>query len=231
MEKTKAYKPGVQSVPFKGVIFDMDGTLIASTEADFLAWKKTFEDYNRQLTYETYFPLLGMKSQDVIRKILKLPAEQVDDALARKMFHFEEIMKTKGIDPIPFAEELLKKLSKLDVKLALATSSRNMKMNLVMKKLNFLQYFNKTVTGEEVHNSKPHPDIFLKAAEKLKLHPEDCVVIEDAANGVTAAKSAGMKCIAITTTHTKDQLQHADVIIDTFEEFDYNHLCSTLKHA
>lgn len=229
MEKIKLHSESENSLPFKGVIFDMDGTLIASTEADFLAWKNTFEDYNKELTYETYFPLLGMKSQDVIKKILKLHAEEVDGALAKKMFHFEEIMKTKGIDPIPFAEDLLKRLKKLPVKIALATSSRNMKMNLVMKKLNFLQYFDKTVTGEEVHNSKPHPDIFLKAAEKLKLHPEDCVVIEDAANGVTAAKSAGMKCIAITTTHSKEQLQHADIIIDTFEEFDYAHLCAAAK--
>ena len=207
----------------------MDGTLIASTEADFLAWKNTFADYGQELTYETYFPMLGMKSQDVIKKIMNLDGEEVDKALAKKMQHFEKVMDVNGIAPIPYAEDLLKKIHALPVKLALATSSRKMKMRLVMTKLNFLQYFDETVTGEEVHNSKPHPDIFLLAAKKLNLAPEDCIVIEDAASGVTAAKSAGMKCIAITTTHDKQQLQHADIVIDTFEEIDFEHLCSTVK--
>jgi beta-phosphoglucomutase family hydrolase len=219
----------IPTLPFKGVILDMDGTLIASTEADFLAWKNTFADYGQELTYDTYFPMLGMKSQDVIRKIMKLDGEEVDRALSKKMAHFETIMDVKGIAPIPYAEDLLKTLRTLPVKLALATSSRKMKMRLVMTKLNFLQYFDETVTGEEVHNSKPHPDIFLLAAKKLNLAPEDCIVIEDAASGVTAAKSAGMKCIAITTPHDKQQLQHADIVIDTFEEIDFEHLCSTVK--
>jgi len=209
------------SLLFKGVIFDMDGTLIASTEADFLAWKRTFADNGKYLTYETYFPLLGMKSADVISKELKLKGKEVDKALADKLVYFEEIMKTKGIDPIPFAEELLKTVRKLPVKMALATSSRRMKMQMVMKKLNFLQYFDEVVTGEEVHKSKPAPDIFLRAAEKLKLDANECIVIEDASTGVTAAKSAGMTCIAITTTHARDQLQHADLVIDSFKEIDF----------
>ena len=229
MEKLLDKNTSEYHLPFKGVILDMDGTLIASTEADFLAWKSTFTDYGKELSYETYFPMLGMKSQDVIRKILKLDGEDVDQALSKKMAHFEEIMNVKGIEPIPHAEDLLIKLHQLPIKVALATSSRKMKMRLVMKKLDFLKYFDEAVTGEEVHNSKPHPDIFLLAAKKLNLAAEDCVVIEDAANGVTAAKSAGMKCIAITTTHNRAQLEHADIVIDTFEEIDFEHLCSTVR--
>lgn len=216
-------------LPFKGVIFDMDGTLIASTEADFLAWKRTFADNGKDLTYETYFPLLGMKSADVIAKELKLEGKEVDRALADKLVYFKEIMETKGIDPIPFAEELLKTVRKLPVQMALATSSRRMKMKMVMEKLNFLQYFDEIVTGEEVFNSKPAPDIFLRAAEKLKLHATECIVIEDASTGVTAAKSAGMTCIAITTTHSKDQLQHADLVIDTFKEINFENLCNVIQ--
>ncbi|MBA4139493.1 MAG: HAD family phosphatase [Segetibacter sp.] len=212
------------SLPFKGVIFDMDGTLIASTEADFLAWKRTFADNGKDLSYETYFPLLGMKSADVISKQLKLEGKEVDKALADKLVYFEEIMETKGIDPIPFAEELLKTVRKLPVKMALATSSRRMKMQMVMKKLNFLQYFDEVVTGEEVYKSKPAPDIFIRAAEKLRLDAKECIVVEDASTGVAAAKSAGMMCIAITTTHARDQLQHADLVIDNFKEIDFENI-------
>lgn len=213
------------SLPFKGIIFDMDGTLIASTQADYLAWKRTFANHGKELTYESYFPLLGIKSADVIKKELHLQGTEVDKALADKLCYFKEIVETKGIDPIPYAEDLLKAVRKLAVKVALATSSRRMKMQMVMEKLNLLQYFDQIVTGEEVHNSKPSPDIFLRAAEKLKLDPKECIVIEDAANGVTAAKKAGMMCIAITTTHTKDQLSHADLVIDTFKEVDFEKLC------
>jgi beta-phosphoglucomutase family hydrolase len=212
------------SFHFKGVIFDMDGTLIASTEADFLAWKRTFADNGKDLTYETYFPLLGMKSADVISKELKLQGEEVDKALADKLIYFEDIITTSGIDPIPFAEELLKTVKKLPVKMALATSSRRMKMQMVMKKLNFLHYFEQIVTGEEVYNSKPAPDIFIRAAEKLELNPEECIVIEDASTGVSAAKSAGMRCIAITTTHARAQLQHADLVVDSFREIDLENI-------
>ncbi len=202
----------------------MDGTLIASTEADFLAWKRTFADNGKDLSYETYFPLLGMKSADVISKQLKLEGKEVDKALADKLVYFEEIMETKGIDPIPFAEELLKTVRKLPVKMALATSSRRMKMQMVMKKLNFLQYFDEVVTGEEVYKSKPAPDIFIRAAEKLRLDAKECIVVEDASTGVAAAKSAGMMCIAITTTHARDQLQHADLVIDNFKEIDFENI-------
>ena len=212
------------SFPFKAVIFDMDGTLIASTEADYLAWKKTFEDNGRELTYEDYFPLLGIKSADVVEKELKLEGEKVDKALAKKLEYFEEIVATKGIDPIPFAEDLLKRLRKMPIKIALATSSRKMKMQMVMTKLDFLKYFDVLVTGEEVHHGKPSPAIYFLAAEKLGLKPEDCVVVEDAANGVIAAKDAGMKCIAITTTHAKAQLHRADVIIDSFENLNIQQL-------
>jgi beta-phosphoglucomutase-like phosphatase (HAD superfamily) len=108
--------------------------------------------------------------------------------------------------------------------MALATSSRKMKMKLVMEKLDFLQYFDAIVTGEEVHHSKPAPDIFLLAAKKLDLSTQDCLVIEDAASGVTAAKSAGMKCIAITTTHKEEDLEHADLIIHSFKEINFEQL-------
>jgi beta-phosphoglucomutase family hydrolase len=213
-----------KALPFKGIIFDMDGTLIASTEADYLAWKKTFADHGRNLTYESYYPLLGIKSADVAKKELKLEGEEVDLALAKKLEYFEEIIETKGIDPIPFAQDLLKKLRKQPIKMALATSSRKMKMKLVMEKLDFLQYFDAVVTGEEVHHSKPAPDIFLLAAKRLGLSTQDCIVIEDAASGVAAAKSAGMKCIAITTTHKEEDLEHADLIIHSFKEIDFEQL-------
>ncbi len=215
-------------LPFKGVIFDMDGTLIESTEADYLAWKRLFADYQKPLSYEDYFPLLGAKSAVVVQSRLLLNEEQTKFALAKKLKYFTEIISQNGIQPVPFAVKLLQQLQQYDLKIALATSSRRKKVKMVLKLTGLLPYFEVIVTGEEVSIGKPAPDIFLMAAKKLDLTPSECLVIEDAINGIKAAKNAGMKCIAITTTHSAEMLQEADLIIETYEAVNFQDLCSVI---
>src|SRR5438067_13854001 len=94
-------------------------------------------------------------------------------------------------------------------------------MTMVLTQLNFLQYFDAIVTGDEVHHSKPAPDIFLKAADRLGLSAKDCFVVEDGPIGVAAAKNAKMKCVAITETHPVDKLHQADVVIHSYEDADF----------
>lgn len=225
-------KPGYQNsnatvdLSCKAVIFDMDGTLIESTEADYLAWKWLFEDYNHSLSFHDYMPMLGIKSVDVIKSRLDLTPEEMNKALQQKMAYFKEVVANNGIRTVPFVNELLKGFKKYPVHMALATSSRKEKMRLLMEKLNLLQYFDVIVTGEEVKRGKPAPDIFLQAAERLQVLPEACVVVEDTVHGVAAAKNANMKCVAIATTHTADLLQQADLVIDTFEKADLKDWCS-----
>jgi len=215
-------------LPYEGVILDMDGTLIESTEADFLAWKWLFADYNRSFTFQEYMPLLGIKSADVIQARLDLQGDELKNALQRKMNYFKEVVANNGIRTVPFAEAFLKSLKNYHVQIALATSSRREKMGLLMEKVGLLKYFDVIITGEEVQRGKPAPDIFIHAARTMLLNADKCVVIEDAVNGVAAAKNAGMKCIAITTTHSADQLRQADMVIDTFENANFQNWCSFL---
>ena len=200
------------------IIFDMDGTLVATTEADFLAWQRIFADAGRQLSFEDYFPLLGKKSHDVVYHVLHLEGESAENALNAKMRYFEEIVSEKGISLMPNAEILLKKLKSLGIPLALATSSRKLKMELVLEEVGLLEYFDVLVSGEDVKKGKPSPDIFLLAAEKLNVEPGHCIVVEDAVSGVKAAKDAGMKCIAVTNTHNAEDLTIADMVISDFSE-------------
>jgi beta-phosphoglucomutase family hydrolase len=218
LKKTKEVIESKKSFPFKGVIFDMDGTLIESTEADYVAWKLLFEDYRQQLSFEDYFPLIGMKSAVVVQTRLQLDEAETIKALAQKLKYFEEFVHNNGINAVPFAIKLLQQLKQYDIKIALATSSRTSKMKMVFELMELEQYFDVVVNGDNIKNSKPAPDIFLLAAKKLKILPVDCVVIEDAASGVKAAKNAGMKCIAITTTHTEDFLAEADLVINSYED-------------
>ena len=213
----------------KGVIFDMDGTLIETTEADYLAWKRVFTDYHKELSFEDYFPLIGMKSAIVVQSRLSLDEEETKKALSQKMKYFSEIVTEKGIQVVPYAIKFLKQLKAENLKIALATSSRQEKMNFVLQLTNLTSYFDIIVTGDLVQKSKPAPDIFLKAAEKLQLKPDDCLVVEDAANGVKAAKNAGMKCVAITTTHTEDLLQQADLVINSYEDLDLQKIFTELQ--
>lgn len=219
------------AIPFKAVIFDMDGTLIASTEADYLAWKRLFAEYGIDLTFEKYFPLLGKKSADVVKSRLHLEGDAIAAAMQKKLEYFDEVVKENGIQLIPYADVFVKSVKQYGVKMALATSSRKHKMERVMQLVGLLSYFDVTVTGNEIENGKPAPDIFIKAAGRLQVPPAECVVFEDAVSGVQAAKAAGMKCIAITTTHPAEALPEADIVIDSFEGADFVQLCRQLQKS
>lgn len=217
------------SLPYKGVIFDMDGTLIVSTEADYLAWERVFNDYGKQLSFDEYHPLLGIRSTNVVKEHLGITGEEeVKKILKDKLDYFTEIITANPIKPVLAAEAFLKSMANYPVKVALATSSRKEKMKLVLEQLDFLRYFDVIVTGDEVENSKPAPDIFLKAAGRLGLLPEECVVVEDGPAGVAAAKNAKMKCVAITETHTFDRLHQADIVIDSYKNADFMEISKRL---
>jgi beta-phosphoglucomutase family hydrolase len=218
-----------QGMPWpSAVIFDMDGTLVATTEADFLAWQKLFYEFGTDLSYEGYFPLLGRKSQDVVEHILGLEGEVAQRAMARKMELFAEIVRVQGIQVMPHAEDFLDTLAGAGIPMALATSSRKRKMQLVMQDTGLGKYFPVMVAGEEVETGKPHPGIFLLAADKLGADPWRCLVLEDTSSGIAAAKSAGMKCIAIVSTHEAKDLGQADHIIRDFSELSLDLLANCM---
>lgn len=213
----------------EAVIFDMDGTLADSTRADYLAWERLFQDYDQKLSYEEYIPLLGIKSVTVANKYLPLKDEQeLKDALARKLVYFEDIINENGIFALPHAGDFLKQVHQAGIPMALATSSRRAKMEMVMERLGFLGYFDVIVAGEEVTKSKPDPEVFIRAAEKLKADPQKCLVFEDAVHGVQSAKEANMKCIAIEAEHTKGLLDKADLVVAGFKNLDFNELRETM---
>lgn len=198
------------------VIFDMDGTLVATTEADFLAWQQLFALYGKHLSYDDYYPLLGRKSADVVKLGLGLTGADAESAMAKKMALFAEIVAQQGVETLPDVRNLLAQLQKAGVPMALATSSRKKKMELVMQTAALESYFSVFVTGEEVDKGKPHPQIFQMAATRLHMPAERCVVVEDTVSGIRAAKAAGMACVAISSTHERNELAEADLLIDHF---------------
>ncbi|MBK8982566.1 MAG: HAD-IA family hydrolase [Ignavibacteria bacterium] len=131
--------------------------------------------------------------------------------------------------PIEGIRELINIFSAKGLRPNVASSSSAANICLVLDKAYLKQHFNLSY-GEEVQNGKPSPDIFLRAAEYFNAHPEDCFVIEDSANGVTAAKSAGMHCIGFRNSNSGEQkIDHADIIVNSFSSAEIGNILNFIE--
>ncbi|MFA5714871.1 MAG: HAD family phosphatase [Candidatus Paceibacterota bacterium] len=210
----------------KGVIFDMDGVLTDNKEQDFTAWKRLFTDFGLDLNFEGYKSFTGMKGEAIVLKYIKPEAKEEEATMLtrRKEDYFiEEIKKTK-IEPTKGVVRLLNDLKENNIKIGIGTAAMEFKAYAILKELGIKDFFEVLVSAEKVKKGKPDPETYLKVAEYLNLKPEECIVIEDAPNGIEAAKNGGIKCIAITSTHKESELQQADKIIDSFDELKINEL-------
>ena len=204
----------------KGVIFDMDGVLTDNKEQDFTAWKRVFADFGIDLSFEGYKAFTGMKGEAIVKKYIRPSAgdEEATALTRRKEDYFIEEIKKSKIDPTPGVIRLLNDLKMNNIRMGIGTAAMKFKAYAVLDELGIRDFFKVLVSAEEVKKGKPDPETYLKVAEELHLRPEECFVIEDAPNGIEAAKNGGIKCIAITTTHERSELGQADRIIDSFDE-------------
>lgn len=200
----------------KGAIFDLDGTLIFSPNLHITAWKKLFASYGISLTEEELKEQSGYKNIIFIKKILDRRNRNDLDANAlsnEKDAIVISILKTSPATVFPDAIQLLQLLKKNSVKIALATSSSKQTALILAKEL--LTYFDFMVFAEDVDYGKPYPEMFLKAAEGLKLNSEDCIVFEDAKSGIEAAKRGGFYCVARNNKLDQD-LSGANLVIEKY---------------
>lgn len=207
-------------MPDKVIIFDMDGVLIDSEPAYHKMNKKLFSEFGIEMDEENYKALVGLPSLPMWTMLkekynLKNEISEFMNLEKRRMI---EILDSELISkPMHGVNDLLKIFKDKKYKLSVASSSAKANINFVLNKLNLNHYFDFVISGEEVVNGKPAPDIFLRAAEKLNASPEKCFVIEDSKNGIAGANSAGMKSIGFTNNNSNPQdLSNADLIINNF---------------
>jgi HAD superfamily hydrolase (TIGR01509 family) len=202
-------------------IFDMDGTLLESTKIDYNAWVMLFGEYGSDfVSFDEYRKLLGVKSIDIIKEYLTLEGDGLDMALKKRLQFIKDIIEEEGLMAVPYAEQFLIDAKNASFKMALATGARQEKMETVLGKVGLGKYFDVIVTGDDVRKGKPDPALFLEAAKRLGIEPSQAIVVEDAENGISAAKNAGMKSIAITTTTPAEELMQADLIINSYKGLD-----------
>ncbi len=203
----------------KAVIWDMDGVIADTAPYHFKAWHEVFLKRGVNFTEEDFKRHFGQRNDTIIRSVLGQSISQGDlDNIANEKEANYRRLVAPNIEPLPGAINLIKLLNKNGVKMAIASSAPLENIQLIARGLGIDNYFQAIVWGREVMEGKPSPQGFLLAAQKLGIEPGNCVVIEDAVAGVAAAKSAGMKCLAVTTTHPKEKLKEADLILDTLEE-------------
>lgn len=192
----------------QGAIFDMDGVLVDNLEYHIRAWQQLGSEQGRKLSRESIRRVFGQRNDEMIRSLFDSSLSR--DVLVLYAARKEEIYRAlmaPALTPVPGLPGLLDGLREAGMRTAVATSGPRENAHLVLDGLDLRRYFDAVVTGDDVSRSKPHPDIFLLAARRLGLPPEQCVVFEDSSSGIEAAARAGCRCIALATTHPASELR------------------------
>lgn len=212
---------------FDAFIFDMDGVLIDSETFYSEMEQVNFRLLGLNISHEEHITYQGTATDEMWKKIKeKHNVQNTVDELVKMTndLTIPVFRKMEKIDPMRGVLDLLLALEKKNIPLALASSSYPEVIEIVLEKTKLKKFFGVVVNSRMAGNSKPAPDIFLLASEKLDILPHKCIVVEDSANGIAAAKAAGMFCIAFNGPGSEHQDQSkADVIIK-----DYNHLTQAL---
>lgn len=207
----------------KSVIFDMDGVIVDSEAIHIKMKIKTLQEYGIACTREDCLPYFGRSSNAFFKDFIKQSPKKIslEKIVARKHALFLQYLENSGeAAPIDGALELIRELHTAKVPLALASSSVRRNIELFLKKFAVFSYFGVILSGAELKQSKPDPEIYLLAAQKLGLKPCECAVIEDAQAGVIAAKRAGCYCIAYNNPQYKNcgqDLSAADIQVTSLK--------------
>lgn len=201
-----------------GVIFDMDGVIVDSNPYHKIALKEFCSGHGYELTDDQLLKkIYGRTNREWLTALFgKLPEDELlayteeKEQLYRKLFN-DDIKPLKG---------LIKFLDLLDehkILRAIGTSAPRSNVDFTLNKTDTANYFPTILNDTFVTHSKPHPEIYLKAAMALGLPNSHCIVIEDSLSGVEAGQKSGSKVVGVTTTHSREELAHCELVIDDFE--------------
>lgn len=214
------------------VIFDMDGVIIDSEPIHLDVLQEMCLDYGFKLTAEQHKDFIGTSSIEMWTALAALYQLDIRPAELTCINHDRYLTRLKSMENLPAvdgATDLIRHLYKSGIKLLLASSSPRNHIEYVLGEFRLRNCFLHIVSGAELPKSKPDPMIYLKAAELAGVLPIECMVIEDARHGVTAAKAAGMNCIGYQNPHSGNQdLSHSDTITSDLRNLDFDQI---LKNA
>jgi beta-phosphoglucomutase family hydrolase len=203
-----------------GVLFDWDGVVIDSSAQHERSWELLAQETGLPLPEGHFKAGFGKKNQVIIPDILRWAQEPAAIATLadRKEEIYRDLVRQSGVTILPGARELLAALELEGVPTAVASSTPRQNLDAIFASTGLDRFFKAVVCGDDVVNGKPAPDVFLLAARKLGLAPDACLVIEDAHAGIEAALAAGMRVLAVATTHPLADLHRATAAVESLAE-------------
>jgi beta-phosphoglucomutase len=198
-------------------LFDMDGVIVDSNPVHKIALKQFCNKYGFDLTEkQLHEKIYGRTNIDWIPAVFgKISREKIAEYAAEKETMFRELY-LDSIKPLDGLVDFLKKLDEHSIPRAIATSAPRENVDFTLSKTNIAGYFFTILDESFVENGKPDPEIYLKTAAALDFNPSKCIVLEDSLSGVKAGKAAGCRVVAFATTHRKEELHEADMVVDNF---------------
>ena len=214
--------------PIYGLIFDVDGVIADTEGVNARATIRVFAELLgiTGVVREDFSAGIGRGAEEYVKAAarvhgVELTDEQVDAATRLRQRYFLDILKNEPLGAFPGVLPLMADaLNRKDFRVGIATSGTRAKSQAVLRSAGVAYERMVYVTGDAVSRKKPDPELFVTAAEQMGVDPTRCVVIEDAPNGVEAAKRAGARCLAVTNTAGPKELAQADVICETLDEID-----------
>lgn len=203
----------------KGIIFDLDGVIIHTDHYHYLAWEKMASQFHLSFDEILNHKLRGISRMDSLNTIIEYNKASFSYEQKEMMADIKNTYYQSFLDELTEEDldkeikETLDELKAKGFKLAIGSSSRNAKR--ILKNIGLIDFFDAISDGTNIEKSKPDPEVFLKAAERLGLNPESCCVIEDADSGIQAAKNAGMLAIGYGSAKSSEQ---TDVKLETFSD-------------
>ncbi len=214
----------------RAVIFDMDGVLIDTVIIHWRLYNKILAEYGVHVDDSELSSLVGMSLDEQIpvlneRYNVKIKAKEFVDR-AEKL----KEQALRSLEPKEGVVELLKQLKSANVATAVGTSSSKIAAERQLKQIEIIDFFQSIVGREDIDHHKPAPDVYLKAAEAINVLPENCIVVEDAPNGITAAINAGMKSIGICSNYVQaKELSNAELVVNSLSDVSMEDIYNILK--
>lgn len=224
---------------FRAVIFDCDGVLVDAEPLHFKMFQRVLAEEGITLTQREYFEkYLAMDDRGCFRTVFadhgRTPEPKViSELVARKAEYYKTALG--GAAMYPGVREFVSACARR-CRVALASGSLRSELDFILDSTSLRPFFPVVVGADDVVNGKPHPEPYLKALEGLNalptqppggagpILPDDCLVVEDSFHGVTAAKQAGMRCLAVTNSYPAERLTHADWVVSTLKDLDLDRL-------
>jgi HAD superfamily hydrolase (TIGR01509 family) len=204
------------------VLWDMDGVLVDSGDLHRRAWRRFLAAQGKPVSDEIFEQGFGRPNEQVLPAYFgDLPETEIRRLSEEKEACYRDLVRAEGASSTPGALIWMARFARAGMLQAIATSGPRANAELIVERMGLRPYLSAIITSEDVARGKPHPDVFLCTAARIGIPPSRCLVIEDSVHGVRAARAAGMRCLAIETTHAANELGDADLVLPDMEAFSW----------